>query len=173
MNYLHITHCDQVNGEGLRTVLWVAGCSHDCHNCQNPFSHDCHAGIQFDDNAKQELFRDLNEDWCSGITFSGGDPLFEKNRQTIIDLCKEIKDKFPTKTIWLYTGYTFNEIVDSISMINILKYIDVIIDGEFIESLKDPNLRWRGSSNQNVIYVKRKINRLTECLNNSDHDQIG
>lgn len=165
MNYLTITHCDQVNGSGLRTVLWVSGCSHKCPGCQNPFSQDCHEGVLFDQAAKEEVFKDLTEDWCQGVTFSGGDPLNEHNRAEVIELAREIKEKFPDKNIWLYTGYTWSEIVDSKSMINILKYVDVIIDGPFIESLKDPNLQWRGSSNQNVIYVKRRINQIASINN--------
>jgi len=160
MNYMEISHCNMVNGDGLRTVLWVAGCSHNCPHCQNPYSHDCNIGLKFDDKAKEELFKDLKEDWCAGITFSGGDPLHERNRNDVIELAREIKEKFPTKNIWLYTGYTWNEIVDSSSMINILKYVDVIVDGPFVEALKDPSLRWRGSSNQNIICVKRRIDQI-------------
>lgn len=158
---MEISHCNMVNGDGLRTVLWVSGCSHDCPNCQNPYSHDCNIGLKFDVKAKEELFKDLKEDWCSGITFSGGDPLHERNRSEVIELSKEIKEKFPDKNIWLYTGYTWNEIVDSVSMINILKYVDVIVDGPFIEALKDPDLRWRGSSNQNIICVKKRIDQVS------------
>ena len=109
MNYLTITHCDQLNGEGNRVVLWTAGCRHHCKNCQNQHSWDPDAGISFDDTAKDEIFKDLNEDWCSGITYSGGDPMHEKNREAIIALAKEIRAKFPAKTQWLYTGYTWAE----------------------------------------------------------------
>lgn len=160
MNYMEISHCNMVNGDGLRTVLWVSGCAHDCPHCQNPYSHDCNIGIKFDDSAKKELFKDLTEDWCAGVTFSGGDPLHERNRLDVIELAKEIKEKFPTKNIWLYTGYTWNEIVDSSTMINILKYVDVIVDGPYVESLRDSTLRWRGSSNQNIICVKRRIDQI-------------
>jgi anaerobic ribonucleoside-triphosphate reductase activating protein len=80
MNFLQITHCDQLNGEGNRVVLWVAGCSHRCKGCQNAYSQDPNIGVKFDDKAKEEIFKDLNTDWCAGITFSGGDPLFINNR---------------------------------------------------------------------------------------------
>lgn len=160
MNYMNITHCDMLNGDGLRTVLWVSGCNHNCKNCQNPFSHNCQTGILFDEKAKNELFKDLENDWCSGVTFSGGDPLHENNRETIIELSKEIKEKYPSKNIWLYTGYTWNEIVDSVSMQPILKYVDVVVDGPYIEELRDINLKWRGSSNQNIIAVKRRIEQV-------------
>ena len=157
MNYLNITHCDQVNGSGNRVVLWVAGCSHHCRNCQNAFSWDPNVGIMFDEVAKQEIFKDLMEDWCAGITFSGGDPLFIDNRETIINFAKEIKEKFPSKNIWCYTGFTYNEIINDSTMCDILKYIDVLCDGEYIEELKDIDKHWVGSSNQDVIDVKKRL----------------
>lgn len=150
MNYCGITKCDQLNGDGFRVVLWVSGCSHHCKNCQNPETWNPEAGSKFDENAKNELFRELEKDWCSGITFSGGDPLFEGNRREVIDLSSEIKERFPNKTIWLYTGYTLKEINEESSMSEILPLLDVLIDGEFMEELADPSLHWRGSSNQKI-----------------------
>jgi len=87
-----------VNGDGNRVVLWVAGCSHHCKGCQNAYSWNENAGIEFDQKSKEELFSDLSTDWCAGITYSGGDPMFYDNRETIISLAKEIKEKFPDKT---------------------------------------------------------------------------
>lgn len=164
MNYLNITHCDQVNGEGNRVVLWVAGCSHHCKNCQNQHSWNPNGGIPFDDEAKMEIFNDLKEDWCAGITFSGGDPLFEDNRSTVISLAKEIKERFPTKNIWLYTGYCWHEILEDKTMSDILKYVDTVCDGEYIEELRDVDRHWVGSSNQNVIDVKDRFSRITSLL---------
>lgn len=103
--------------------------------------------MEFDEKAKVELFADLNEDWCAGLTFSGGDPLFEGNRREVIQLAKEIKEKFPAKTIWLYTGFTYNEVINDETMRDILKYIDVLCDGEYIEELRDIDKHWVGSSN--------------------------
>lgn len=165
MNYLNITHCDQVNGSGNRVVLWVAGCSHHCKNCQNAFSWDPNGGILFNETAKQEIFKDLAEDWCAGITFSGGDPLFIDNRETIIDFAKEIKEKFPSKNIWCYTGFTYNEVINDPTMRDILKYIDVLCDGEYIEELKDIDKHWVGSSNQDVIDVKKRIQQVSNLMN--------
>ncbi len=162
MNFLQITRCDQVNGLGNRVVLWVAGCSHHCKGCQNAYSQDPNIGVKFDDNAKEEIFKDLNTDWCAGITFSGGDPLFIDNRKEIIALAKEIKEKFPTKTIWCYTGYTWSEIIADESMSEILKYTDILCDGEYIEELRDVDLRWVGSKNQNVIDVKQRIEQVSK-----------
>ena len=165
MNYLTITHCDQLNGEGNRVVLWTAGCRHHCKNCQNQHSWDPDAGISFDDTAKDEIFKDLSEDWCSGITYSGGDPMHEKNREAIITLAKEIRAKFPAKTQWLYTGYTWAEVLSDPSMSPILRYIDVICDGKYIEELRDIDKHWVGSSNQNVIDVKERISQVMDILN--------
>ena len=162
MNYLDIKRCNMVNGAGLRTVVWLAGCDRNCPGCFSPYTHDPNAGVLFDDNAKEELFRDSKEDWCDGITFVGGDPLYCKNRSEVIALAKEFKEKFPTKTIWLYTGYNWSTIVDDSSMRDILKYVDVICDGPFVESLKNPSLEWVGSSNQQVIDVKSRLAKITE-----------
>lgn len=161
MNILEISHCNQLNGPGLRVVLWVAGCSHHCKGCQNAHSWDENAGIPFDNSLKQEIFSELSHDWCSGITYSGGDPLFSGNRPEIIALAKEIREKFPTKTQWLYTGYCWNEIVEDKSMIDILKYVDVICDGKYEEALRDVDLEWVGSKNQHVIYVKKRIQTIS------------
>ena len=157
MNYHNIKHSNMVNGDGLRTVIWVSGCKHKCDGCFNPETHCPMSGIKFDDKAKNDLFRDLTEDWCAGITFSGGDPLFETNFPDVLELCKEIKAKFPTKTIWLYTGYTWEVIIHNPNLSKILKYLDVLVDGPYIKALSDKNLKWVGSSNQTVIDVKSRL----------------
>jgi anaerobic ribonucleoside-triphosphate reductase activating protein len=164
MNFLQITHCDQVNGLGNRVVLWVSGCSHHCKGCQNAYSQNPSIGIKFTDNAKEEIFKDLNTEWCAGITFSGGDPLFIDNRNEIIALAKEIKEKFPAKNIWLYTGYTWSEIIEDPSMSEILKYVDILCDGEYVEELRDIERHWVGSSNQNVIDVKKRITQVSNIM---------
>lgn len=151
MKYHNITKDDMLNGDGLRVVLWLSGCSHRCENCQNPITWDENDGLDFDDNAKNEIFNLLRKDYISGITFSGGDPLFYKNRPEVLEFMKEIKKEFPDKTIWLYSGYTWEEV----GYIEILDYVDVFVDGKFIEQLKDNKLKWRGSSNQHVIDVKQ------------------
>ena len=162
MNTLEVSHCNQINGPGLRVVLWVAGCSHHCEECQNAYSWNPEEGIKFDESIKNEIFSELEKDWCSGITYSGGDPLFESNRKEIIELAKEIREKFPNKTQWLYTGYCWKDIVEDQSMINILKYVDVICDGRYEKSLRNVDLEWVGSSNQHVIDVKKRIETITK-----------
>ena len=165
MNYLDIKHCNMVNGDGLRTGIWVAGCERNCPGCFTPYTHDFKAGIPFDDNAKEELFRDSSEEWCSGITFCGGEPLHPANRETVTRLAKEHRERFPEKTIWMYTGYTWAELLEDESASEILRYVDVICDGPFIESLKDVDLKWVGSSNQNVIDVKERFAKITKLTN--------
>ncbi len=153
MKYHNITHDDMLNGDGLRVVLWVSGCEHKCYNCHNKITWDINNGLIFDDNAKNEIFNQLEKDYIKGITFSGGDPLHKQNRTEVFNITKEIKAKFPKKDIWLYTGYTWEEIND----LDIIKYIDVLVDGKYIEELSNQELEWRGSSNQRVIDVKKTL----------------
>lgn len=161
MRYHNITKADMLNGEGLRVVLWVSGCSHHCHACQNAITWDHNDGLIFDDNAKKEIFDELSKDYCSGITFSGGDPLFLGNREEVAKLILEIRDKFKDKTIWLYTGYTFEELLIQKENDNnldiILNNIDVLLDGKFILKLADIKLHYVGSSNQYIIDVKKSL----------------
>ena len=151
MRYHNITKDDMLNGDGLRVVLWVAGCNHHCHNCQNPITWNPDGGLEFDESAKNELFAELEKDYVSGITFSGGDPLHPANRDTINFLAKNIKKWFPNKTIWLYTGYLYEQVKD----FPVMQYIDVLVDGEFIEWLADINYPWAGSKNQRIIDVRK------------------
>lgn len=142
-----------LNGDGLRVVLWVAGCSHCCKDCHNPVTWDPNGGLYFDESAKAELFEELKKDYVSGITFSGGDPLHIANVNDVTELSKEIRETFPEKTIWLYTGSTWEEV----RRMEIVRYLDVLVDGEFVFAKKDPLLCWKGSSNQRVIDVQRTL----------------
>lgn len=151
MRYHNITKDDMLNGAGLRVVLWVAGCDHACEGCHNTTTWDICGGILFDEAGKNEIYEELKKDYVSGITFSGGDPLHPIHREEIGLLIQEIKTRFPTKTIWLYTGYEWEEI----KRIPFIRDIDVVVDGLFILALKNPNLQWKGSSNQKVIDVKQ------------------
>ena len=155
MRYHNITKDDMLNGDGLRVVLWVAGCSHCCKECHNPITWDPNGGLLFDEDAKEEIFEQLEKPYISGITFSGGDPLHSANRLEVRKLMEEIKEKFPDKTIWLYTGYSWEEIWHYPMM----KYVDVVVDGEFKIELKDPKLLWKGSSNPRVINVQETSKR--------------
>lgn len=171
MNYHDITHDDMNNGDGLRVVLWLSGCSHHCYNCQNPQTWNPNNGIPFDEDAKQEIFEELSKDYISGITLSGGDPLYQENVSQVLSLIKEIKEKFPDKTIWLYTGYTYEQIMWPVitsdfnperdKLISgkrkILQLCDVLVDGEYIDEQRDITLKWKGSANQRVIDVQKSI----------------
>ena len=151
MRYHDITKDDMLNGDGLRVVLWVAGCSHHCKGCQNPITWDPQGGIPFDDEAKKEIFEQLDKDYIEGITFSGGDPLFAENRDEVFALVKEIKKRYPDKNIWLYTGYRWEEIKNE----PVIPYLDVLVDGEYMESERDVTLPWKGSANQRVIDIPK------------------
>ena len=153
MRYHNITHDDMLNGDGLRVVLWVAGCNHRCKECHNPITWDIDGGIPFDDVAKAEIFAELDKDYISGITFSGGDPLHPENRAEVAALMEEIHAKYPHKPIWLYTGYVW----DAIKNLPYIQLIDVLIDGPFVLEQKDVKLHWRGSANQRVIDVKETL----------------
>ena len=180
MNYLQITHEDVCNGTGLRVVLWLSGCSHHCYNCQNPQTWNPDSGIPFDESAKQEIFNELSKDYISGITFSGGDPLHENNLDEVLKLVKEIRISFPEKTIWLYTGFQWEQVIDYKTEFSnpdfmqvhnceilcdyhmfqrqeIIKLCDVLVDGEYIDEQKDLTLAYRGSSNQRVIDIQKSL----------------
>ena len=153
MRYHNITKDDMLNGDGLRVVLWVAGCSHACPGCHNPVTWDPAGGLPFDEEARQEIFRELDKDYVSGITFSGGDPLHPANLEGVTVLAAQIREEYPDKTIWLYTGSTWQEVKD----LEVMRYVDVLVDGEFEEERKDISLPWRGSANQQVIDVPETV----------------
>lgn len=154
MKYQNITTDDMLNGEGLRVVLWVSGCSHHCKGCHNPITWNPDDGLEFDDSVKQEIFEQLSHSYIQGLTLSGGDPMYPGNRDAVTELAKKVKEKFPDKDIWLYTGYSIEEIQNE----KILDFIDVLVDGPFNEELKDNTLQWRGSANQRVIFLKKGDN---------------
>ena len=153
MRYHNITKDDMLNGDGLRVVLWVSGCSHCCKGCQNPITWDVNGGVLFDDAAKQEIFDQLDKPYISGITFSGGDPLHSANRMDVRALMAEIREKYPEKTIWLYTG----DVWENVMHYPMMRYVDVLVDGEFMIEKRDVKLMWKGSSNQRVIDVQMSL----------------
>lgn len=201
MNYHNITYPDMNNGDGLRVVLWLSGCSHHCKGCQNPQTWDTNSGILFDEQAKEELFRELDKDYISGLTLSGGDPLNEANLDGVLDIVTEFNKRYkqpqdivyknnnnhnilskntdeirlscPNKTIWLYTGFSWEDIwTDSKIIIDdytlkiyedyqkrqqIISNCDILVDGRYIEAQRNPSLRWRGSSNQRVINIQESL----------------
>lgn len=160
-----------LNGTGLRVCLWCSGCNHHCKNCQNPITWDPNDGAKFDTKAKNEIFDELSKDYIAGITFTGGDPLHQKNLESVLDLVNEIRLSYPEKTIWLYTGYTLEQIMypvvtddfnperDKLLKMRreIVKQCDVLVDGRYEEDKRDVAYHWAGSTNQRVIDVKKTL----------------
>ena len=160
-----------LNGDGLRVVLWLSGCSHNCYKCQNPQTHDPNSGILFDEKAEEELFRELSKDYISGLTLTGGDPLHENNLDGVLNLINKIRLLLPEKTVWLYSGFSWEQIIYPIisddlnlqrdELLNkrkdIVKSVDILVDGRYIDSQRDIGLKWRGSKNQRVIDIKKSL----------------
>ena len=163
MNYHNITTDDMLNGDGLRTVLWVSGCEHHCKGCQNPITWDVNGGLPFDIYVEAELYSKLYPKHISGVTFSGGDPLHPHNRDTVLRLAKEIKERIPNKTVWLYTGYFWEDICDFPGM----EYVDVLVDGKYMDQYADKKYHWAGSTNQRVIEVVDSLRTRQVILHDS------
>ena len=157
MNYHDIKKCDMLNGDGIRVSLWVSGCEHNCNQCQNPQTWTIDSGILFDKEAEEELFEALEKEYISGITFTGGDPLHEANLTGILNLVNKIRLFLPDKTIWLYTGYTWEQCLEHPTRKEIVSRCNIVVDGRYIEELRDLTLMWRGSANQRVINVQQSI----------------
>ena len=168
MNYIKITKNDIANGIGIGCVLWVSGCSCFCKNCHNQSTWDFNTGQPFTEDTMQELLFDLKEDYIQGVTISGGHPLDSYNLPEVYEIVKRIKMVYPNKDIWLYTGYTWEQIliqdqiyedheVNSPSALDVVKYCDVIVDGPYMEEFRDTTLAFRGSSNQRIIDVKNTL----------------
>lgn len=163
MNYSKIYKCDIANGLGFRVTLFVSGCARNCPGCFNKNAQSASFGKLFDEKAKSKIFAELQKDYCAGLSILGGEPMskLSDNRRQIINFAKEVKEKFPDKTIWMWSGYTFDELfVDSTSK-DIFNYVDVLVDGPFEEDKKDLSLHWVGSSNQHVIDVKERIKAIS------------
>ena len=156
MNYAIIVPCYIANGEGVRVTLFVQGCDHHCPGCQNPTTWDAAAGIPFVEDTMQELLDLIRPKYIRGLTFSGGDPLFVQNRLIIGYICERVRKEFGgTKDIWMWTGYEWDKIKD----LDLLHYIDVLVDGPYIEAQRDISLPWAGSLNQHVIDVKQSLKK--------------
>lgn len=203
MNYHNITYPDMNNGEGLRVVLWLSGCSHKYKGCQNPQTWNANSGIPFDESAKEELFKELDKDYISGLTLSGGDPLFESNLDGVLELVAEVNKQYnsiqyivgdgknnhnilnanankirrssPQKSIWLYSGYTWEEIIGVkhenqfedlgngycrlTKKASVIMNCNVLVDGKYINSQRDITLPYRGSKNQRLINIQQSLQK--------------
>lgn len=149
MNYIGLNKYDTANGPGIRVSLFVSGCTLCCKGCFNKESWKFNAGFPFTEQIKNEIVEELKNPWISGFSLLGGDPLEPKLHDDVLDLVKIIKQEVPNKDIWLWTGRIYENIINN----DILKYIDVLIDGPFIQELKDPKLKYRGSKNQRIINI--------------------
>ena len=164
-NYHQIRTDDMLNGDGLRVVLFLSGCNHHCENCHNIETWDECSGYPLTSEACADIIAELKKDYISGITFSGGDPLHPNNVDLVNSLIAYIRTHFPDKTIWLYTGYTLEDIYQSaddscsetMKRLNIVMSVDVLVDGKFEQALADVNYPWAGSTNQRIIDIPNSL----------------
>ena len=149
MNYGRINKTDIANGPGVRVSLFVSGCRNRCKGCFNPETRDFNYGKEFTLNTLIEIDNALEPDYISGLTILGGDPFEPENIETVTAICNILAYEHRVKSIWIYTGYLYEDLKD----LEIMRYIDVLVDGPFIEELKDISLQFRGSSNQRIIDI--------------------
>lgn len=153
-NYGNIKYCDVANGVGVRNSIFLSGCTHHCRNCFNEETWDFNYGHPLTAEVIQHFISASSPEYISGITLLGGDPLCGADNQTTsYAICKAFKERFPNKTVWLYTGYLF----DQIKQLPVIEYLDVLVDGPFIEDKKNLMLKFRGSENQRLIDIKETL----------------
>lgn len=163
MNYAVIKKFDIANGPGVRVSLFVSGCRHKCKNCFNSEAWNFSYGKPFSDDMLNEIISALTPDYIEGFSLLGGEPFEPENQETVCEILQEIKHKLPQKTVWCYTGFLYDRellkgsVGDLDTVKKILKNIDVLVDGRFVEELKSPDLIFRGSSNQRIIDVKKSL----------------
>ncbi len=163
MNYAELKKTDIANGEGVRVSLFVSGCTRGCKNCFNKIAWDFSYGKPFTREVEEEIFQAIAPDYVAGLTLLGGEPLEVENQRALFPFLKRFKERFPRKNVWCYTGHTFEngrlreEQANCEVTEEMISLFDVLVDGRFVEELKDVRLRFRGSSNQRVIDVKRTL----------------
>ena len=163
MNYATIKTHDIANGPGVRVSLFVSGCTHHCKGCFNPETWDFHYGKPYTPQVEEEILKTLEPWYMRGLSLLGGEPFEIQNQLTVLGLVKKVKERYPDKTIWCYTGYDYERDIlagrlgDWSVTGELLKYLDVLVDGEFVEAKKDLTLRFRGSSNQRIIDVPKSL----------------
>lgn len=155
MKYNKIRKMDIVNGPGVRVSVFLQGCSFHCLNCFNPETWDFDKGLEFDDKVIEEIIELSRKSHIQGLSILGGEPMHPKNIKWTIKLAKRFKETYPDKDIWSWSGFLFDQVIDK----EVFNYIDVLVDGQFVDELRNPNLKWRGSSNQRVIDVKKTIKK--------------
>lgn len=163
MKYADIKKSDIANGLGVRVSIFVSGCTHHCRGCFNQKAWDFNYGKEFNEEATNKIIKELDKPYISGLSILGGEPLEYVNQQGLLPLVKKIKEKFPQKDIWCYTGYKFEEdILDNMykkwkETPELLSYIDVIVDGKFEEENKKVGLRFKGSTNQRILDIQKSL----------------
>ena len=170
MNYATIKNHDIANGLGVRVSLFVSGCTHHCKGCFNPETWDFNYGNEFTEEVQQEVISALAPDYISGLSLLGGEPFEPSNQASLVPFLKKVKELYPEKDIWCYSGYNFEsdmltgKLGDASVTDEMLSYIDILVDGEFVESMKDISLRFKGSSNQRIIDVQQSLKTDTLVL---------
>ena len=158
MNYANIKYFDVANGDGVRTSLFVSGCPHHCKGCFNEVAWDYNYGNEYNEDVLKSIVESIKPYYIAGASILGGEPLAPDNMNCVAYTVKYIKDNTDNKNIWLYSGYTWEEIIENNYIKeNILPFIDILVDGRFIEELKDISLKFKGSSNQRIIDVKKSL----------------
>lgn len=156
MNYGKINYFDIVNGTGIRVSLFVSGCPFNCKGCFNQIARDYNYGENFTDDTLNDIFDYIDSNYTDGLSILGGEPLAPDNMEEVLNIVKKFKERYPEKTIWIFSGYKYEDIIrrrdDSTT---ILEYIDVLVDGLFIEEKRDLSIPFRGSSNQRLIDIKK------------------
>lgn len=160
MNYGAIKKCDIANGVGVRTVLFVSGCTHHCKGCFQPETWSFDYGERYTKETEDEIIESLKPDYVDGITLLGGEPFEPENQRELVKLLRRIKKELPKKTVWSFSGYTYEELTgDSRAVCEVtnemLSMLDVLVDGEFIEAKRNISLRFRGSENQRLIDMNK------------------
>lgn len=170
MNYGEIKKSDIANGLGVRVSLFVSGCTHHCQNCFNQVTWDFHYGMPFDEDVQEKILEYLAPSHIAGLTLIGGEPMEPANQRALLPFVKKVKQVYPQKNIWCYTGYLFDEELLKQSRARcevtdeLLSMIDIIVDGKFVDKLKDITLRFRGSSNQRIIEVQESLKQSVVVL---------
>ncbi len=163
MHYADIKKADIANGVGVRISVFVSGCNHHCKNCFNSEAWDFNYGKEFTKKEIDKIIKEMDHPYISGLSLLGGEPLEHVNQQGLLPLVKKVKEKFPDKNIWCYTGYKFDtDVMGKMYKTwketpELLSYLDVVVDGKFEEEKKDIKLRFKGSSNQRIIDVKKSL----------------
>jgi anaerobic ribonucleoside-triphosphate reductase activating protein len=150
MNIAGIKHNDIANGLGVRTTVFVSGCRRHCKGCHNPEAWDFHYGKPFTEELQREIIDSLKPAWIQGLTVCGGEPFEQENEKALTTFLRRVRDKLPGKDIWIYSGFTLEELAGR----KLLQYADILVDGPFMEELKDAGLAFRGSRNQKVLRLK-------------------